>query len=64
MKTSKKPAPKFKSLAAFCLERDSALARVVTLWEGEGGQDEDEELTKALDVLAIAHMGATFAHFR
>ena len=40
-------------------ERDSALERVVALWEQGGGEDSDE-LNKALDVLAIAHTAATF----
>jgi hypothetical protein len=40
-------------------ERDSALERVVALWEQGGGEDSDE-LNKALDVLAIAHTVATF----
>ena len=40
-------------------ERDSALERVVALWEQGGGEGSDE-LNKALDVLAIAHTAATF----
>jgi hypothetical protein len=68
MKTSKNGHPKFQSLAALAKsldldrERRSALERVVALWEkdsGAGGED-SEELMKALDVLAIAHMAATF----
>jgi hypothetical protein len=55
MKTLLKP----KSLAALYRERNSALERVVALWEQDGGEDSDE-LNKALDVLAIAHTAATF----
>jgi hypothetical protein len=59
MKTSKKP----QSLAALAKtldlnrERSSALQRVVALWEQ--GAD-SEELMKALDILAIAHVAASF----
>jgi hypothetical protein len=68
MKTSKKRFPKPQSLAALAKsldldrERRSALERVVALWEkdsGAGGEDSDE-LMKALDVLAIAHISASF----
>jgi hypothetical protein len=65
MKTSKKRFPKPQSLAALAKsldldrERSSALERVVALWEQGGGED-SEELMKALDILAIAHMAATF----
>ena len=68
MKTSKKRFPKPQSLAALAKsldlarERRSALERVVALWEtdSEAVGEDAEELMKALDVLAIAHMAATF----
>jgi hypothetical protein len=65
MKTSKIRSPKPQTLAAlaksldFDRERSSALERVIALWEQGGGED-SEELMKALDILAIAHMAATF----
>jgi hypothetical protein len=65
MKTSKKRFPKPQSLAALAKsldldrERASALERVVVLWEQGGGED-SEELMKALDILAIAHISASF----
>ena len=65
MKTSKKRFPKSQSLAALAKsldldrERASALERVVALWEQGGGED-SEELMKALDILAIAHIAASF----
>lgn len=63
MKTSKKRFPKPQSLAALAKsldldrERASALDRVVAL-SGQGG--DSEELMKALDILAIAHIAASF----
>ena len=68
MKTSKKRLPKSRSLAAVAKsldldrERRDALERVVALWEtgSLAGVQEGEELMKALDVLAITHMAATF----
>ena len=65
MKPSKKRFPKPQSLAALAKsldldrERASALERVVALWEQGGGED-SEELMKALDILAIAHIAASF----
>jgi hypothetical protein len=40
-------------------KRDEALERVVEIFL-RGHDEEDEELTKALDVLAVAHIKATF----
>ena len=68
MKPSKKRSPKPQSLAALAKsldldrERASALERVVALWEQGGGEDSEdsEELMKALDILAIAHIAASF----
>jgi hypothetical protein len=65
MKTSKKRFPKPQSLAALAKsldldrERASALDRVVAL-SGQGGGEDSEELMKALDILAIAHIAASF----
>jgi hypothetical protein len=65
MKTSKKRFPKPQSLAALAKsldldrERASALERVVALCEQGGGED-SEELMTALDILAIAHIAASF----
>jgi hypothetical protein len=65
MKTSKKRFPKPQSLAALAKsldldrERASALERVVALSDQDGGGD-SEELMKALDILAIAHIAASF----
>ena len=39
-------------------KRDEALERVVEIFLR--GHDEEEEMTKALDVLAVAHIKATF----
>jgi hypothetical protein len=68
MKTSKTRPLKFQSLADLTKsldldrERRSALARVVALskTDSEGVGEAGEELMKALDVLAITHMAATF----
>ncbi len=68
MNTSKKRPPKFESFAALVKsldldrERRAALERVVELYEADSGAGghEGEELMKALDVLAITHMAATF----
>jgi hypothetical protein len=63
MKPSNKRKP--QSLAALAKsldldrERASALERVVALCEQGGGED-SEELMKALDILAIAHIAASF----
>jgi hypothetical protein len=44
-----------------CLKRDEALERVVEIYSK--GYDEEEELNKALDVLTVAHIKATFEQF-
>ena len=65
MKPSKKRFPKPQSLSALAKsldldrERAGALERVVALWE-QGGSEDSEELMKALDILAIAHIAASF----
>jgi hypothetical protein len=65
MKPSKKRFPKPPSLTALAKsldldrERANALERVVALWEQGGGED-SEELIKALDILAIAHIAVSF----
>jgi hypothetical protein len=50
------------SLDDICRERDEALERVVEIFL-RGHDEEEEELTKALDVLAVAHIKATFEQF-
>jgi hypothetical protein len=49
-------------LDGLCLKRDKALERVVEIFL-EGDDEEEEELIKALDVLAVAHIKATFEQF-
>jgi hypothetical protein len=52
------------SLDDLCRERDEALERVVELFLKDDYEEEDEdELNKAIDVLAVAHIRATFEQF-
>jgi hypothetical protein len=50
------------SLDDLCLKRDEALERVVEIFL-KGYDEEEEELNKALDVLTVAHIKATFEQF-
>jgi hypothetical protein len=50
------------SLDDFCLKRDEALERVVEIFLKDDDEQE-EELIRALDVLTVAHVKATFEQF-
>jgi hypothetical protein len=50
------------SLDNLCRKRDKALERVVKLFS-RGYDQEEDELTKAIDALTVAHIKATFEQF-
>ena len=60
--TRKSKTKKEVSLDDLCLKRDEALERVVEIFL-KGYDEEEEELIKALDVLTVAHIKATFEQF-
>jgi hypothetical protein len=49
-------------LDSLCNQRDKALERVVEIYL-RGHDEEEEELGKAIDVLTVAHIKATFEQF-
>jgi hypothetical protein len=52
------------SLDALCLKRDKALERVVKLYlKDDYDEQEEDEMEKALDILTVAHIKATFEQF-
>jgi hypothetical protein len=50
------------TLDALCQKRADALERVVEIYL-KGHEEEEDELNKALDVLTVAHIKATFEQF-
>jgi hypothetical protein len=50
------------SLDNLCHQRDKALERVVEIYL-RGHDEEEEELSKAIDVLTVAHIKPTFEQF-
>ena len=61
VKSTKKKKVKRVSLDRLHDKRDRALERVITIWLKSGGPEEDpDELNKALDVLTVAHVTASF----
>jgi hypothetical protein len=51
------------SLDDLSLKRDEALERVVEIFLKGDDEEEEDELNKALDVLTVAHIKATFEQF-
>jgi hypothetical protein len=58
-KSNKRKRNKRDSLDVLYSKRHKALERVVAAWEKDEAAGEDE-LNKALDALAVAHIAATF----
>ena len=58
-KSNKRKRNKRDSLDVLYSKRHKALERVVVAW-GKGEAAGEDELNKALDTLAVAHIAATF----
>jgi hypothetical protein len=60
-KSKKRKSGERNSLDTLYRKRDTALERVVAIWEKSDVSKEDpDELDRALDVLTLAHTAATF----